>query len=258
MARARRRTVELIISCEHASNRLPARYGDLGLSRDTLETHVAWDPGARRVARYCARRLAGCYHEGRYSRLLIDLNRSPHNPKLIPTKSFGVSIPGNIGLTSVERHHRLRHYYLPYRDAVLRDIRRGLTRREICAHVSVHSFTPRLGRRTRRADIGVLYDPARVPERELALGLVDALSVQGLRVRRNYPYRGTSDGLTTYCRRIFPEDTYLGIELEINQKLLGSRDRGGDLPRAIATGIEAALRAVAERRLPENASQAVE
>lgn len=245
MARSRRRAVELIISCEHASNRLPARYGDLGLSRDTLETHIAWDPGACRIARYCARRLASRYHEGRYSRLLVDLNRSLHNPKLIPKESAGVSIPGNIGLTAVERQHRLRRYYQPYRDAVLGDIRRVLARRKICVHVGVHSFTSKLGRRARRADVGVLYDPGRAPERMLALGLVDALSVQGFQVRRNYPYRGTSDGLTTYCRRIFPEEAYLGLELEINQRLLGSHNRGRDLPRAMAEVIEVALRAVA-------------
>ena len=38
-----------------------------------------------------------------------------------------------------------------------------------------------------------------------------------LRVRRNYPYTGKSDGLTAYLRRRFDADRYLGIELEINQ-----------------------------------------
>ena len=44
-----------------------------------------------------------------------------------------------------------------------------------------------------------------------------------LRVRLNYPYRGDSDGLTTWLRRRHPAARYLGIELEINQALVGGR-----------------------------------
>jgi hypothetical protein len=41
-----------------------------------------------------------------------------------------------------------------------------------------------------------------------------------MRVRRNYPYLGKTDGLTTYLRRQFPAEQYLGIELEVNQRCL--------------------------------------
>jgi hypothetical protein len=37
-------------------------------------------------------------------------------------------------------------------------------------------------------------------------------------VRRNYPYVGYSDGLTTYLRTRFDDRQYSGIELEINQR----------------------------------------
>jgi len=43
-------------------------------------------------------------------------------------------------------------------------------------------------------------------------------------VRRNYPYAGKNDGFTTYLRRRFPSDAYLGIELEINQKHVMAAD----------------------------------
>ncbi len=36
----------ILLICEHASNRLPARYGTLGLEADERESHIAWDPGA--------------------------------------------------------------------------------------------------------------------------------------------------------------------------------------------------------------------
>ena len=44
-----------------------------------------------------------------------------------------------------------------------------------------------------------------------------------LRVRYNYPYRGDSDGLTTWLRKKHPAARYLGIEIEINQRLVGTR-----------------------------------
>ena len=40
-----------------------------------------------------------------------------------------------------------------------------------------------------------------------------------MKVRFNYPYKGTSDGLTTTLRKKFGP-RYVGIEIEINQKLL--------------------------------------
>jgi hypothetical protein len=43
-----------------------------------------------------------------------------------------------------------------------------------------------------------------------------------LRVRLNYPYRGTSDGLTTALRREHAAASYIGIEIEMNQRLIGS------------------------------------
>ena len=41
-------------------------------------------------------------------------------------------------------------------------------------------------------------------------------------LRRNYPYRGTADGHTTGLRRRFGKSDYAGIEIEINQRLIGT------------------------------------
>jgi len=35
-----------IIVCEHASNHIPATWGDLGLDAAARQSHAAWDPGA--------------------------------------------------------------------------------------------------------------------------------------------------------------------------------------------------------------------
>ena len=45
-------------------------------------------------------------------------------------------------------------------------------------------------------------------------------SAAELRVRRNYPYAGKGDGLTSHLRRRFAPSDYVGIELEINQGIV--------------------------------------
>lgn len=230
----------LIVTCEHASNRLPARYRGLGLKREALTSHIAWDPGARRVARNLASHFDCPYHEGRHSRLLIDLNRSPHHPKLVPRVAFGVQVPGNRILSREEVCTRIDRYYRPYREAVVRDIESMLARVGTCSHLSVHSFTPNLNRRERSAEVGILYDPAVAAESELAGRIVFALRSRGLHVRRNYPYRGISDGMTTFCRRLFSGRAYAGLDLELNQRLLLTRaDR--KFRKILMSGLEEAI-----------------
>jgi predicted N-formylglutamate amidohydrolase len=46
-----------LLVCDHASNRLPRRLAGLGLTREHLDQHIAWDPGAAAVARGLAARL---------------------------------------------------------------------------------------------------------------------------------------------------------------------------------------------------------
>jgi predicted N-formylglutamate amidohydrolase len=114
--------------------------------------------------------------------------------------------------------------------AILRAEKRGSR----VVHIAVHSFTPILNGISRRADVGLLYDPARAGERELCARWQVALEGvdPSLRVRRNYPYRGTSDGFTTALRRIHSAAAYAGIEVELSQRLLRTRaglDRMGCL-----------------------------
>jgi len=213
----------VVISCEHASNRIPTCFRNLGLDAKALGSHVAWDIGARKVARAFACALGCDLHEGRWSRLLVDLNRSTHHPKVIAEASFGVQIPGNRGLEREEREHRLVTYWQPYRAAVETSIRKVFAKSTTCVHLSVHSFTPVVDGRARNADVGILYDPRRRIERRLARCWARAIADAGVRVRLNYPYRGTADGLTKTFRGRFPASAYVGLELELNQRSLADR-----------------------------------
>jgi len=87
-------------------------------------------------------------------------------------------------------------------------------------HIASHSFTPELNGHVRTADIGMLYDPGRPGEVAFATAWLDALRSADptLRLRRNYPYIGKSDGVTQIMRRRYPPERYVGIELEVNQR----------------------------------------
>ena len=53
-------------------------------------------------------------------------------------------------------------------------------------------------------------------------------------MRRNAPYRGDADGLTTALRRELPVSRYEGIELELNQRLIASAAQRRALAAALA------------------------
>jgi predicted N-formylglutamate amidohydrolase len=228
---------QFVISVEHASNRIPASYHDLGLSRRQLHSHIAWDPGARTLARTCAKAFGCPCREGRYSRLLVDLNRSLHHPKLMAPASFSIPIPGNRRLSPAEKIHRIRRYYTPFREAVLKDVRRAIESHGRCVHLSMHSFTPRVGREVRQAEIGLLYDPQRPLERLLVDQLVRRLREDAFHVRRNYPYRGTNDGHTTHLRKILDRRHYAGLEIELNQRLVQSETAARNIARRLEEAI---------------------
>lgn len=226
----------LILSCEHASGSVPARYSRCFASASAqraLASHRGLDIGALGVARAFRRAFRCPLFQASVTRLLVDTNRSPHHVRL--HSEFSRSLPVS------ERALLLQTYYYPYRlelkNAVAAVVRSG--RRAV--HVSVHSFTPRLAGQVRTADIGLLYDPARAPEARLALRWREQLgwAAPALRVRRNYPYRGVADGLCTWLRTEFSARSYVGIELEMNQRFF--LDQGPAEPTALVSALTATL-----------------
>jgi predicted N-formylglutamate amidohydrolase len=201
-----------MITCEHGGNRIPPRYRHLFAGHEALlQTHRGYDAGALILARELAGALAAPLSVSTISRLLIDLNRSLGHPRLYSEITRGA--PATV------RREILEHHYLPYRNQIEAEIETVTARGGRVIHIASHSFTPVLGGEVRNADIGLLYDPARRGERELCSrwqAEIRALAPE-LKVRRNYPYTGKSDGLAAYLRRRFPDGVYVGIELEINQ-----------------------------------------
>jgi predicted N-formylglutamate amidohydrolase len=211
---------QLVISCEHGGNRVPPAYRHLfQTNRRLLESHRGWDPGALECANRLASKLKAPLISGRTSRLLIDLNRSLQNRNVFSRYTHN--------LPPEERRAIINTIYLPYRLRLQAIITKVIRRYGFAAHFSIHSFVPVLNGRSRDADIGILYDPGRRRETALASRLLAQLKVRNgqLRIRRNYPYRGSTDGATTHFRKLFADQVYAGVEIEINQRFPRGPDR---------------------------------
>jgi predicted N-formylglutamate amidohydrolase len=217
---AERKRVRLLLSCEHASRAIPPRWRPLFRGHaELVASHRGWDPGALHVAKGFARRLRAPLAAGEISRLLVELNRSPRSPTLFSA----ITRP----LPAKEKRLILRTHYDSYRGPFEERLRKALATGESVLHLSLHSFTPVHNGLRRRVDLGILHDPRRRWELSVAQAWREELvcALPRLRIRRNEPYRGTSDGFTTWLRGRYPDRQYAGIELELNQGLLGADGR---------------------------------
>lgn len=215
----------LVVTCEHASNAVPPELEQLfaqghdalgELPQAALSSHRGYDVGAADVALGLAEAVGTRAWLGPWSRLVVDLNRSAHHPKLFS--------PVTRALDKQARQDLVARLWQPHRAAVGAAVARA-AELGLCLHLAMHSFTPVWQNQTRAVDIGLLYDPKRAYERQLAQALAAGLAqaCPTWRVRRNQPYRGVSDGLPTALRRLWPDAQYAGIEIEVNQALVHNR-----------------------------------
>ncbi|TCT09195.1 putative N-formylglutamate amidohydrolase [Tepidamorphus gemmatus] len=148
---------DFVILCDHASNRVPAGFGEPGLGEEDMRRHIAWDPGALPVARMLARLLGAPLLYPDASRLLIDCNRPIDAPDSVTVRSEDTSIPGNADLPADLRARRISGIYEPYHAAIdaLLDERARAGAQSVL--VAVHSFTPVYRGRPRPWHLGILY-----------------------------------------------------------------------------------------------------
>jgi len=207
----------LILSCEHGGNAVPPEYAALFHTQRSVKAlagHRGMDAGALALAEALSSQLKAPLYSATVTRLLVDLNRSVGHRRFFSEFSRFLDQPARDCL--IEAH------YEPHRRRVTEAISSTVDRGCRVCHIAVHSFAPRLGSRERRADIGLLYDSGRLPEQAFCARWQRNLRTanSSLRLRRNYPYLGKSDGFTTHLRRLFGPRRYIGIELEVNQRLL--------------------------------------
>ena len=235
MVQAKGDSCHWVLTCEHATKRVPRKYAALGLPRAALADHIGWDIGAGAVQRVLARELPAEAVSSRVSRLLVDANRMPHEESLIPLQNDGIVVPGNASVSAAERKRRIRLYHEPYHARVNKILKRATrTAPGRVRLLSLHSFTPQMGGRVRDFDIGVLFD-AHVG---LAHAFGRALVREEFRVRYNEPYSGY-DGLIYAPKRHGEAHDVPYVELEINNRLIRDPAAAGRVGRRIARALRA-------------------
>ena len=205
-----------VVTCEHAGNTVPLNYAHLFHGKeDILQSHRGWDPGAVEVASALSNELSALFFICETTRLLVEPNRSLHSDSLFSEYSQG--------LTDTEKDHLLQTYYYPHRTTVEELIRNS---EDPVLHISIHTFTPVWNGLERIVDVGLLFDPVRKNETKFCGDYRTKLnkSLPSINIEFNEPYKGIDDGFTTYLRRQFHDDQYLGIEIEINQKFAGTEN----------------------------------
>lgn len=206
----------LVLIADHAMNRLPAAYGDLGLPASELARHIAYDIGVEAVTRRLAARLGAPAIMARFSRLLVDPNRGADDPTLIRQLYDGTIVPGNYPISPEERERRMARCYRPYHEAVSGLIARAAEASGKAPFIfSIHSFTPSMQGRARPWHCGVLWDS----DDRAVRPLIERLAAQpGLVVGDNEPYDGALRGDTMFMHAIVPG--YAHALLEIRQDLI--------------------------------------
>jgi predicted N-formylglutamate amidohydrolase len=209
-------TAGIVFLCDHASNELPKAYGTLGLPKEQLNRHIAFDIGAAWITRRLARIFNAPAIMSRFSRLLIDPNRGSDDPTLVMRLCDVGIVPGNARISAEEIMYRQSQYWRPYRAAISDTIEAMLTQRSPPAVVSIHTFTPSWKGQPRPWEVGILWDS----DPRFAKPLIAALMKDGLYVGDNEPYDGALIGDTLdeeVTRR-----GLAGLLIEIRQDLVGT------------------------------------
>lgn len=230
----------VLILCEHASSRIPARYNGLGLQEGDRLSHAAWDPGARGTALHMSKALDAPLVASRVSRLVYDCNRPPEAASAMPEKSELVEVPGNKCLTAGQRAERVRTVYQPFCQAVEDVLAERAAAGLQTAIVTMHSFTPVYYGQPRGVEIGILHDDdSRLADAMLAA----APSLPGRTVARNEPY-GPQDGVTHSLRLHGQARGLASVMIEIRNDLLATGADEDAMADEVLSLLRPALRAI--------------
>ena len=234
----------LVLVVDHASNRLPRRYGTLGLSALDLERHIAWDPGALPLARHLGERFKSPVVHGTVSRLVIDPNRAPGETGSILSLSETTAIPRNEGLDEPERRRRVDEVYTPFHTALEQVLEARRIRGVATALVAVHSFNPVYRGVERPWHAGVIYDQ----DARLGRALIEGLrGMPGLVVGDNEPYR-PEDGVYHTVGRHGEGNGLACAMIEVRNDLIQTQADQETWADRLATALDGCLEAVFESR----------
>lgn len=206
-----------LVSCDHASNRVPDAVGggDLGICAADMARHIAYDVGAAGLAQALAVALDSPCICSDFSRLVIDPNRGEDDPTLVMQLYDGTIIPANRHLGAAEVERRLQTLYRPYHAAYAQ----LAARRADTVILAIHSFTPCLkGRPARPWQVGVLYSHQ---DAAFSQAMIARLAREAdLCVGDNEPYSGHLPGDAIERHALGPGR--LNLLIELRNDLIGT------------------------------------
>ncbi len=200
----------VVLTCEHASERLPEPWEWPEEDRWVVGTHWAYDIGASDLTRDVTVALGAPAVLSRFSRLLIDPNRPEGADTLFRTEAEGRPLHMNAHLSEGERAARKRRLYDAYHETVHETLV-GATAEVVLA---MHTFTPEYEGTVRDLEVGVLFDH----DEPLAERVRAALVETGLRVGMNTPYSGKL-GMMYSADMHAVRHGCQAVELEVRQDL---------------------------------------
>ena len=209
-----------IVICDHASNHIPNEYNGLGLSKEILNTHIAYDIGAKEVALNISKFLNCPLVMTNFSRLLIDANRGVDDPTLIMKISDESVIEGNKKISflnnSDERKKRIKNFYEIYHKKISDIINASISKKVFPAIISIHSFTPFWRGKKRSIDLGILWDSDdRLPD--IFFNYLNK-NYKNMDIGNNTPYSGRMKNDTLYKHGT--SQGLANILIEIRQDLI--------------------------------------
>ena len=224
----------LVITCEHASCRLPPPYQAAPEDRRLLHDHWGWDPGAADVARALRAATGSVAFLANFSRLLVDPNRPVDAPDLVRRRAEGHTFSFNREVDAAEQARRVERLYRPYHEAIEAAL---VARRDRDTLLfSVHSFTPCLDGEPREMELGVLFDE----HEPLAVQLAGALRRAGFVVALNAPYSGR-DGLVYSAHRHGTAHGVPYLEVEVRNDLVTESRGVARVADALKAGLDELL-----------------
>jgi len=200
----------VFLTCEHASERLPAGWSWPARDRRLVGTHWAFDPGAAELTAELAAALRAPAVLSRFSRLLVDPNRPADSDTLFRAEAEGEPVELNRDLSDAERRTRLERFHRPYHEAI--DQRLAGHGAEVV--FSIHTFTPIYEGQVRQVEVGVLFDT----QEALAVALAERIARAGFRTALNEPWSGRA-GLIYAAERHAGAHGRKALELEVRQDL---------------------------------------
>ena len=176
----------IIFICDHASNNISKDYFNLQPSQNILESHIAYDIGARDFTLIISKKLRQSFFMANFSRLIIDPNREKNDKELIVSSSFEKEITMNKKIDKKERNLRVKKFHDIYHSNLAKLVHKKKKKFKKIFLISIHSFSKKGNNFNRGVEVGLLWNK----NMNLLRLFQKKLLEKNIHIGRNFPYSG--------------------------------------------------------------------